>query len=107
MISKIDSNNNKLLAISNALIYYTGVNVKRSALGTSARYRMARYIFYKYCLEHNLSATLVADFVGASRGDVAARARLKFTKSFAKSPKNRELYMGFCSYIKELAGDTL
>jgi len=104
MIDVIDKNNIKLIAISNAIIYFFGVDIKKSILNMSPRWKEAKNVFYKYCLENNISATLVAEYVGASRGDVVARARLKFTKSFEKIPKNKEIYMNFCSYIKELSG---
>lgn len=103
MIDVIDRNNIKLVAISNAIIYFFGIDVKKAVLNMSPRYKQAKNVFYKYCLENGISATLVAEYVGASRGDVVARARLKFTKSFEKTPKNKEIYMNFCSYIKELS----
>lgn len=103
MIDVIDRNKIRLIAISNAIIYFFGIDIKKSVLNMSPRYKQARNVFYKYCLENNLSATLVAEYIGVSRGDVVARARLTFTKSFEKTPKNKEIYMNFCSYIKELS----
>lgn len=100
-IRMIDERNIKLMAVSNSVSYFTGINVKGSILTISDRYRQARNIFYKYCLENNISATLVAEFVGASRGDIIARGRKNFTKSFDTHPKNRDVYHRFIKYMEE------
>lgn len=107
MITTIDRNNNRIIAIANALAYFTGYNVKDSVLYTSHRHKETRNLFYKYCLEHNISATLVAEYVGASRGDVVARGRSNFTLSFEKHPKNRETYNRFLTYMNELSENQL
>jgi hypothetical protein len=97
----IDKRNNQLLAISNAMSLFLGVNVKNSNLNTAPRWKLGRFIFYKYCLEVGLSATLVAEFTGASTAYSISRARRSFTASFANNPSNREMYYRFKTYIED------
>jgi hypothetical protein len=107
MITKIDENNTKITAISNAIIYHFGTDLKQSIHNTHPRWKQAKHVFFKYCLEHKISATLVAEFVGASRGDVIARDRKTFTKTFENTPKNREIYNGFCEYVKIITAEAV
>lgn len=101
-IKMVERRTNQLIAIANELAYYTCINVRNSIDKITPEYRKARNIYYKYCLEIGIPATLIAEYVGASRGDVVARGRLSFNRSFEKHPENRELYVRFRDYINDL-----
>lgn len=101
-MTEIDKRRNQLVAMANYVAYFTGINVKESAHIQLHRWREARNIFYKYSLENGISATLAAEYVGASRGDVAARARIAFTRTFEKNPENKQKYMNFKQYIEDI-----
>lgn len=105
MIEDIEKRDNQLIAIANHLCYFLGINIKNSINYTDKKHRLARNIYYKYCLENNISATLVAEYVGASRGDIAARGRLSFNKSFEKHPENRDVYRRWETYINEIKNE--
>lgn len=100
-IKMIDERQNKIIAIANLLCLFMGENVKDGVRYTSDKAKLARHIFYKYCLENRIPSTLVADYVGASRQDVVTRGREAFTRSFQAYPHNREMYNRFKSYIQE------
>lgn len=100
-INMIDKRNNQVMAVANQLALFTGINVKNSIRNTSSEHRLTRNLFYKYCLENDISATYVAEYVGASRGDIVARGRLKFTNGFAKHPENKEKWINFKRYLEE------
>lgn len=100
-IRRIDKRNNELLFISNKLKEWSGVNIKHSLLTSETDHSLERNIFYKYCLENGCSASLIAEFVGATRGDTIARARKLFTKRWEKNPEWREKYKNFKRFILE------
>jgi hypothetical protein len=100
-IMAIDKRSNQVIAIGNHLCYFTGINVKGSAANMEERFRIARGIFYKYCLEHNIHGTVVSDYVG-SHQNTAAKGRINFTNSFQKHPEKRELYNRFKLYMEDI-----
>jgi len=101
-IRRMDKRHNQLIAIANHLALFSGVNVKNSIGYTSSKYRQIRGLFSKYCLENGISATLVAEYIGASRGDIVSASRKAFTRSFEKKPMNRELFNRFKLYIEDI-----
>lgn len=105
MIRDIDKNNNKLMAVANYLALFYGVNVKNCAKNTAPLYRKARCLYSKYMLEEGVSATLIAEYMGISRGDSVARLRMKFTKGFTKNKSDRELYHRFLNYMKNIKNE--
>lgn len=109
-IRDVEKRTNQLWAIGNAMSYFMGISVKNSADKRNTgdreldkKYDLARKIYSKYCLEHRISQTLVSEFIGWSRGQVAANNRINFTKSFSEHPENRELYSRFLRYMNELS----
>lgn len=105
MIRDIDKNNNKLIAVANYLALFCGANVKNSVKNTSPQYRVAKAIYAKYMLENGMSATLVAEYMGFSRGDSVARLRMSFTESFKTDAENRELYYRFKNYMENIKSE--
>lgn len=105
VMTRVEERTNKLLAINNALATFCGISVRNTANHKSARALEAKRIFYKYCLEHDISATLIAEFVGVRRGDTISDCRRNFNKSFVTNPEKRELYTRFERYINDLSNN--
>lgn len=97
----IDKRNNQLMAVANCLSYFSGINVKDSIKEDTPRHRLARNLFYKYCLENEIPATCVAEYVGATRGDTVARARLTFTGTIQKDEEKWQTWQNFKRYMQE------
>lgn len=100
-MNQIDKKRNQVIAIGNYVAYFTGINVKGTVSNQNPRWKEARGLFYKYCLENGISATFVAEYVGACRGDIVARGRINFTKKFSTNPEVKQRWLTFKKYIEE------
>lgn len=109
-IKRMDIVKNKLIALGNAVAYFTGVNIK--GIGpddTTAMYNPAynsMAIFSKWGLEHHLHGDVLSDYM-AKHKDSAGRLRLEFTRSFEEKPERRELYSRFCEYMERLQQENI
>lgn len=93
----------KVIALGNAIVIFTGMNIKNSGYTgkTYDRLRQAKSLFYKYGLENDISGKLLREYVGAERDSQPAEYRRNFTRLFETHPEYRELYNRFKIYIEE------
>lgn len=102
-IVRIDKRNNQIMAIGNAVTYFTGNNVKNSGgMQGVKKLWLARSIFYKYCLEKGIAGNFLREYTGDTSPQTPGRLRKSFTKSFSTHPDNRERYHRFKLYVKYL-----
>lgn len=117
-IAEIDKITNQMTAISNAVSIFAGRSPRRIGKNTRALaknneissdykiIRLAKSLFYKYGLEHNIWAAHLAQFVGAYRKDEAFRYRKEFTASFKdKNNTNKQKWDMFLDHLNRLTLD--
>lgn len=78
-IKKIDMISNKIMALGNAVAYFTGHNVKDSGRVDGTEMKVARMLFYKYGIENlEIEQKLLREYVGAKRVQQPAEYRKAF-----------------------------
>lgn len=103
-IRNMDVVQNKIIALGNAIAYFTGCNVKSSG-GTQGVKRMllARSLFFKWGLENGIEGTSLMKYTGDTSVNTAARLRYSFTQSFGEGKENKDTWERFKIYIKDLS----
>lgn len=99
LIMEIDKRQNQIVGIANMLCIFLGKNVKNSAQDMSVDMKIARGMYYKYCLEEGICGSVISEYVGA-HPNTAAKGRMAFTKSFIAHPERKELYYRWKEYIE-------
>ena len=80
--------------VVNALLV---VNPARSVIGL----RRVEPPSFVGLVEEGINGKLLAEWIGASRSDIIARARQHFTQSFQKNRQNQEMFHRFKNYMEE------
>lgn len=107
LIKKIDIKLSKLSTLERAVNSFTGVRLS-TIKGNSYRLIgthgwMAKAIYYKYGLEHGLRNTELRMYIGMGKRQSQYepnRYRTTFTRSFADTPKNREIWVSFKKFYE-------
>ena len=107
-IKRMDERKNKIIALGNAVAYFTGINVKGIGVESQRNYRIynATALFAKYGLEHDIGGLYLSQYMGKHE-DAAGRTRLAFTRDFEKYPERKELYHRFCQYMERLEQESI
>jgi hypothetical protein len=80
---------------------FTGVMAKGSSYNPKSKQRdLSRDILCKYGIENGINGTIIARYLGYSSGRPALKRRL-FTRSFATSDNNREMWQRFKLFLTE------
>jgi len=98
-IKRIDARTTKVIAIGNALAYFSGHNVKNSSRSRLIP-RYVKGIFFKYGMENGITGSLLAEYVGTGSTGYPSETRMWFTRSFKTNPEYREQYKRFSEFIK-------
>lgn len=111
-MKRIDKSSNRIIALANFITTFTGFNVKLSSkLRKSAfhnKMKLARSLFYKYGLEHNIASIDLREFVGEKNTANPSNYRKAFTKSFYSDNKrniatsNKILWDNFKRQFEEI-----
>lgn len=109
-IKRMDERKNRIIALGNAVAYFTGINVKgigsTDVPSTYDRTYNATALFSKYGLEHQIMGNFLSEYMGRHK-DAAGRTRLNFTRSFKAHPDRQELYHRFCEYMERLQQESI
>jgi hypothetical protein len=101
-IKRIDMRTNQIIALGNAVAIYTGKNVKQSNHSKLEGMKLAKSLFYKYGLENKIPAKELREYVGANRINQPTDYRREFTLSFRTKPENKQQWLNFCDYMRNL-----
>jgi hypothetical protein len=111
-IRRIDVYQVKVRSIDNKLRMFLGSSVRGARGWIDPNMKLSRNIFVKYCMEHQIPGPYISAYLGLGKtnsggtpkkyagyvGDI----RMRFTRSFATSPSNREMYHRFLKYIDQV-----
>lgn len=100
-IKRIDMITNKIIALGNAVAYFTGMNVKNAGKNQEPKMMNAKFIFYKYGIENlEIEQKLLREYVGAKRVTQPAEYRKKFNSLLREFPLVREQWAAFKLYYE-------
>lgn len=107
-IRVMDERKNRIVALGNAVAYFTGINVKDVGEDSQRIKNIyeATALFAKWGLEHEINGLFLSQYMGKHK-DAAGRTRLAFTRDFETMPERKELYYRFCDYMKHLQEENI
>lgn len=105
-IKRIEKRDWVIYNLDKCVIEFIGRSAYKSVNAKEDITILARNLFIKYGMEHNICGIYLAEYVGLKYKQDGSRDRLKFTRTFSSNKHNKEMWHRFQDYMKSTQSKT-